>query len=45
VVVSDAAAAARLLAEHGETVQQIGAIVAGSGPGRVSIDLPAGWPG
>jgi phosphoribosylformylglycinamidine cyclo-ligase len=44
LVVSDAAAARRLLDAEGETVFEIGRIAAGSGPASVRIDVPAGWP-
>ncbi len=45
VVVSDAEAAAALLAQHGETVFPLGRIeVAGDGE-AIRIDLPAGWLG
>jgi phosphoribosylformylglycinamidine cyclo-ligase len=45
LVVSDAAAAAKLLREAGETVFDIGRIVAGRGEPEVRIALPDGWPG
>jgi phosphoribosylformylglycinamidine cyclo-ligase len=44
-VVSDARAATLLLESFGETVFQIGHVIAGNGgPGDVRIDLPPGWP-
>lgn len=45
VVVGDADAATELLRDQGESVARIGHIAEGSGPARVQIDLPAGWPG
>jgi phosphoribosylformylglycinamidine cyclo-ligase len=45
LVVSDAEAAAVLLRAEGETVFDIGRIVAGSGEAEVRIALPDGWPG
>jgi phosphoribosylformylglycinamidine cyclo-ligase len=44
LVVPDAAAATALLQAEGETVFEIGRIVAGSGPAEVRIALPADWP-
>jgi phosphoribosylformylglycinamidine cyclo-ligase len=43
VVVSDAAAASALLAEHGETVFPLGRIETASDGETIRIDLPAGW--
>ena len=43
LVVSDAAAARRVLEAAGETVFDIGRIASGSGPASVRIDLPDGW--
>jgi len=45
LVVSDAAAAASLLREHGETVFEIGRIAAGAGAARTEIAVPADWLG
>jgi phosphoribosylformylglycinamidine cyclo-ligase len=45
LVVADADAATELLRDQGESVARIGHIAAGSGPARVRIELPAGWPG
>ncbi|HET9018635.1 MAG TPA: phosphoribosylformylglycinamidine cyclo-ligase, partial [Acetobacteraceae bacterium] len=44
LVVPDAAAARALLEAAGETVFDIGRVVASDGPAEVRIDLPAGWP-
>ena len=43
VVVTDAAAATRVLTEAGEQVTHIGTIVAAEGEASVIIDPPAGW--
>ena len=43
LVVSDADAAAALLAREGETVHRIGAIEAGEGEARLSFSPPADW--
>lgn len=43
VVVTDADAATRVLAEAGEDVSRIGTIVAAEGDASVLIDPPAGW--
>jgi len=43
VVVSDAAAAIRVLEAEGETVSHIGTIEAADGPASVRLDPPAGW--
>jgi phosphoribosylformylglycinamidine cyclo-ligase len=40
----DVDTATTLLREHGESVTRIGHIAAGSGPARMRIRLPAGWP-
>jgi phosphoribosylformylglycinamidine cyclo-ligase len=45
LVVADPDAAAELLRDQGESVARIGRIAAGSGPARVRIGLPPGWPG
>jgi phosphoribosylformylglycinamidine cyclo-ligase len=45
VVVGDPDAASEVLRDQGESVARIGHIGAGSGPARVRIELPAGWPG
>ena len=43
-VVSDPAAARRVLEGHGEAVFDIGHIEAAEGPADVRINVPAGWP-
>jgi phosphoribosylformylglycinamidine cyclo-ligase len=45
IVVADPDAATELLRDQGESVSRIGHIEAGSGPARVRMDFPAGWPG
>jgi phosphoribosylformylglycinamidine cyclo-ligase len=45
VVVGDPDAASEVLRDQGESVARIGHIGAGSGPAKVRIALPAGWPG
>lgn len=45
VVVSDAEAAAALLAQHGETVFPLGQIAAAGDGEAIRIDLPDGWMG
>ena len=45
LVVADPDAASELLRDHGESVARIGHITAGSGPARIRIELPPGWPG
>jgi hypothetical protein len=43
LVVSDAAAAVRVLEAAGESVSRIGTIEAAAGPASVRIELPSGW--
>jgi phosphoribosylformylglycinamidine cyclo-ligase len=45
IVVADVDAATELLRDQGESVARIGHIEAASGPPRVRMELPAGWPG
>jgi phosphoribosylformylglycinamidine cyclo-ligase len=45
LVVADPDAAAEVLRDQGESVARIGHIAAASGPPRVRIALPPGWPG